>query len=478
MSEIKQLFDIDVERNTLKVTLQNKDFCKSIFMFNTIISEHFTDLFHRDVFNASSDYFNKFGIPPSEEKLKNHILKFITYNKAYKTPEYQRKIWVKSVERLFNPISTLELDEKESNVSLLEEFRKARVIQKFMIGAEQSFGTGNYEEIIGLMSETISVTKKVDNVISEGNIIDDFQQHIQVMRQQRLGEIKPISTGIVGVQENMDGSYKLINMDDTLSGGFYPAEMTLIVGENNVGKSFLLMESTVQASMNQKLNSILFTIEMNKMKQQNRIYSRITGIPYHKFRTAELTKKEMKIWKEKLEWWKEEKCGILHVVSFDKGATVVDIENKLKDAENKYGESFSLVSIDYLNDMKPLGKFQNSKGWDAMGEISWDLANLSKRWNNRKGIPIITANQKKTGKAGSGATSWDDAAFSPLPVQHASIGLGIGQDATDKEIGRIQWTLFKNRDGEKNITFYTFPDFQVSKIASRKKMMEYYEAKE
>ena len=476
--ENNQLYNTDAERNVLKSILQNRDFCKSVFMFKTIIADHFVDLFHRDLFNAVDNYFIRFGIQPTMDKLKIHMLKFITYNQKFKTNEQQRKIWLKGVERLYNPLDEMELAEKESNVELLEELRKARLIQKFFVGAEKSFGDKKYEEVISLMGEVISVSKVVDNVINEGNIVDDFKQHIQIIRQQRLGEIQPVKTGIVGAQENDEtGAYHLVYLDDYLGGGLYPAEMTLIIGENNVGKSFMLMESTVQASMNQKLNSILFTIEMNKIKQQNRIYSRITGIPYNKFRLGTITQKELTKWKDKLQWWKEN-CGILHVVSFDKGATVMDIENKIKDAENKYGQDFGLISIDYLNDMKPMGKFQSSKGWDAMGEISWDLSNMAKKWNNRKGIPVITANQKKTTKAGSGGTSWDDAAFSPLPVQHATVGIGIGQSKVDEEIGRIQWTLFKNRDGEKSVSFYTYPDFSVSRIASKNKMYTYYDIKE
>ena len=282
-------------------------------------------------------------------------------------------------------------------------------------------------------------------------------------------------TGIVGARyDDESGDYHHIELDNLLDGGLFPSEMTLVIGENNVGKSFLLMELPIYASMTNKINTILFTIEMNKIKQQMRIYSRISGIPYHRFRTGEITKDELKKVKAKLIEWKEQ-YGVLHVVSFDKGATVVDLESKLKDAENKYGKEFGLISIDYLNDMKPIGKYQSLKGWDAMGEISWDLSNLAKRWNGRKGNPIITANQKKTTRAGTARTDWQDAAFSPLPVQHATVGIGIGQNEDDEQWGRLRWDIFKNRDGEKGISFFTFPDFKVGKISSKSKMKQVIE---
>lgn len=476
MSSAVKFSDVNIERSVLKNLVQNADFSKSAFIYQTITKSHFTDLFHKDIFTTTKNYFSKFGTMPDQEKLKTFLIKNITYNNKYKTKDNQLKIWLKASERIHQPLTPQEIINKEADVLLLEEMRKARVLQKFFVGAESGFNEGKYEDVLSLMGDALNDVSKIDNVVMEGNIVGDFGQHIQLIRQKKLGTIKPVSTGITGVQESENGDWKLVELDNWLDGGLYPGEMTLIIGENNVGKSFALMEVPVNVSMN-KMNSVIFTIEMNKMKQEMRIYSRITGIPYSKFRKGDLTKKELKKWKDKLDWWKSE-CGILQVVSFDKGCTSVDIENKLKDLENKYGEEFSQVSIDYLNDMKPIGKYQSLKGWDAMGEISWDLANLAKRHNNHKGIPILTANQKKTNRAGTSSTDWQDAAFSPLPVQHATIGIGIGQDENDEEIGRVRWNIFKNRDGEKSVTFFTYPNFACARINSKVKMAAYYDMKD
>lgn len=461
--------DVDIERNILRCTLQVKDFGQSVLTYGQIIENHFSDLFHQNAFSAIKDYFHKYGTVPSQPKLKDNILQFITYDKRYNTKANQRAIWLTSVDRLFTPLKQDSIREKESDLAQLEEMRKVRLLQKFLVNSEESLGDGKVEQIIEDMGFVINQTKMVDSQMTEGNIVEDFSQHIRLIKQKKLGVIKPVPTGIFGAKyDESEGTYTPIHLDNYLDGGLFPGEMTLIIGENNVGKSFLLMEIPVHAAMTAKINTIIFTIEMNKIKQQTRIYSRISGIPYNKFRTGEITKDELKVVKKKLEYWKAN-YGVLHVVSFDKGATVIELENKLKDAENKYGKEFGLISIDYLNDMKPIGKYQNLKGWDAMGEISWDLSNLAKRWNNRKGVPVVTANQKKTTKAGTGSTDWQDAAFSPLPAQHSTLGIGIGQNKDDEEWGRIRWDIFKNRDGGKGISFYTFPDFSISKICSKKK---------
>ncbi len=473
-----KLSDVTIERNVLRCLVNLGDYAASVFMYGNIVEEHFADLFHRDAFKAIQNFYKRFSTPPTSEKLKHHILNFITYDNRFKTKENQRKIWLQNVDKFFTPLSKEIISGKDSDLALLEDFRKGRLIQKFLISSEDSFSSGKYAEIIDTMGELVNSTRSVDNIIMEGNIVEDFGQHIQLIKMKKSGLIKPVKTGIVGaVEDNESGDFKKVELDSFIDGGLYPGEMTLIIGENSVGKSFLLMEIPVNAAMVNKQNTIIFTIEMNKIQEQMRIYSRITGIPFNKFRTGEIKKSELAKVREKLEWWKEN-CGILHVVSFDKGATSLDIENKMKSAEDKYGKEFHLISIDYLNDMKPLGKFQNNKSWDAMGEISWDLAQLSKRHNNRKGIPIITANQKKTTRAGSGSTSWDDAAFSPLPAQHATIGIGISQSDNDRELGRIKYDIFKDRYGKKSVSFYTFPDFSISKISSLKKLNEYYDVSE
>lgn len=470
-----KLNNVDAERNVLRCLVGLPDYAISIFMYGNIVEEHFADLFHKDIFKAIKDFYKKFSVQPTLEKLKQHCLNFITYDDRFKTKENQRKIWLNNVEKLFKPLTNDIISGKDSDVALLEELRKGRLIQKFLISSEESFSSGKYNEIIGTMSELVTTTRNVENIIMEGNIVEDFGQHIQLIKMKKSGLIKPIKTGIKGaIEDSESGDFKIVELDSFIDGGLYPGEMTLVIGENSVGKSFMLMEIPVNAAMVNKQNAIIFTIEMNKIQEQMRIYSRITGIPFHLFRTGEIDKKALRKVKEKLQWWKEN-CGILHVVSFDKGATSVDIENKLKAAEDKYGKEFHIVSIDYLNDMKPLGKFQNNKSWDAMGEISWDLAQLSKRHNNRKGIPIITANQKKTTRAGSGSTTWDDAAFSPLPAQHATIGIGISQSEQDREVGRIKYDIFKDRYGKKSVSFYTFPDFSVSRISSSVKLHEYYD---
>lgn len=464
-----KLNDVEIERNIIKCLLQVPSFSNNVFLNGTVIETHFTDLFHQNTFTAIKQFYNKFGTVPTVEKLQLFIIPHIKYDERFKTAENQRKIWLKSVERLYNKLSEDVSGNKESDVAMLEHMRKSRLVQNLLYVSEKNLDGGKLDNVVEDIGFALNEMKVVENTMMEGNIVEDFRQHVNLIKMKKQKLIKPVPTGIYGISyDKSQQQGKKVYLDNFLDGGLYPGELAIIIGENNVGKSFLLMEIPLYAAMTNKNNCIMFTIEMNKIYQQMRMYSRISGIPFEKFKTGEITKDELITVKKKLNWW-EKNCGILHVVSFDKGATVNDVEIKMKDAENRYKTKFDLISIDYLNDMKPIGKFQNIKGWDAMGEISWDMAQLSKRWNDRAGIPIITANQKKTTKAGTGSTDWQDAAFSPLPVQHAAVGFGIGQTKDDETLERIKFEIFKMRYGKKGASFYTFPRFEKSRFCDREK---------
>jgi replicative DNA helicase len=462
-------YDSVIEKNVLKGMLQLEDFLKVVILHNRVTEEHFLELFHKDVFNTIKMFYGKYGCAPTKEKFVQNLK--ITFTSKYK-PQQQKKIWASASERLFAELGEKGKRQLESDVEILNEYCLARAIQSAIIEVSGKYEVGDYESVMDILRKLVAERNRMGNDITEGDVVSDHRQHIEIIRLKKSGKIVPIGTGIKGMRESDTGENNIVNLDDYLDGGWHPGELTLLIGENNVGKSFALMEFAYNAAKAKK-PVVLFTIEMGKIKQQARIYSRMTGIAYSKFRTGELSEGDHKRWERCLEIWKE-KCGTYYVVAFPKGAKVNDIENKMRDIQNNWGKKIGLVCIDYLNDMTPTGKYSSDKDWGAFGEISWDLANLCKYWNNNEGIPIVTANQRKTRGAGKGYIHWDDAAFSPLPSQHATIGIGISQGQDDLALGRILWNIFKNRDGEKGISFYIYPNFSRSRISSLKKMMEYY----
>jgi hypothetical protein len=466
-----QFFDIDSERNIIRHLCTDKMYIQKVVLNNSIMVEHFSDLFHRDVFVAITNYYKSYGTLPDESKFVPYLQKHMTRAPNFKDKSQQMTIWKSACKKIFNSAVVNESSLK-SDFDCLEEYRKARLIQRSLVSIHSKFKSNEYDQAFSIMSSALLDSRIDSDIVLEGEISQDWPEHVQYMNLQRSGAIKPVPSGLFGVKEDESGNGQVVYLDNWLYGGFYPSDLAIVVGETSVGKSFFLMESAYQASYGGK-NAIYFTIEMNKMKAQRRIYSRMSGLDYGLFRSASLTKNQEDFVNRRLQLWKE-KCGTLYVVSFDNGATCQQIEEKMNQTQDRLGLEWEMLVIDYLNDMKPMGRYNTDKSWEAMGEISWGLANLAKNFNNYKGIPVLSANQKKATKAGKSHTNWEDAAFSSMVMHHCSLGFGLGADQDDKDAGRVRFDMFKNREGEANFSMFTYPSFHLSRITSMRNIKEYY----
>lgn len=466
------LYDLDSERNVIRRLCTDSDFCSQIFINQLLIVEHFSDLFHRDAFSTIQSYYKQFGSLPDVHKFRSHLESHITLSQAFKDRKQQAGIWKASSEKLFISLSEDEKKSSKADMAMLEEHRRGRLLQRTITSAFESFEDFNFDEAFGSMSSALLDARIDENRIMEGDVVGDWTQHLQYMELQRSGVIQPVPSGLFGAKEDETGNAEIVRIDDIIYGGYYPGELVVVIGETKLGKSFWLMENAFQAALAGK-NVLAFTIEMDKMKWQRRFYSRLTGLPYKLFRTATLSKKQEEFVQRRLEAWKA-KCGLLYVVSFDKGADCNDIDSKANQTQDLFGLEWDELAIDYLNDMRPVDRRLNPKSWEAMGEISWGLTSLAKSFNSHKGLSVITANQKRGDKAGKSRTNWDDAAYGKMISQHASFIFGLGADDEDRRLKRIRFDYSQGRDGEAGIHLYLYHNLAVSRISSLKRLREYY----
>jgi replicative DNA helicase len=434
-----------------------------------VTREHFVDLFHRDVWKAIIEYFNKYGTAPKRKHFKKYLIRNITPTEKLKFEE-QRKMWVSSISKLY----TVSTEDVKPELERLNELYKKRILQKSIVKIVKDYESDNLENILIHMGGTILKCTKYEKAITQGNIVDDVKQHLIIDKQIKKGLIKAIPLGLMGIQESGKG-FKIVKFDDYITGGGYYGEMGLIVGETNVGKSFMLSDVAHNVARYANENSVIYTIEMNKIKEERRLYSRITGIPYYKFKRGELDRSDRIKLREFAKWWTDEIGTTLEVVAFDTGnATINDIRNAHTDIENRYGKRFGVAVIDYLNDIKPLGSYVDDKSWSAIGSVSNDMTNWSKNHNNHQGLFVLTANQKKTAQYGKDTTKRGSSQGSALPEHQATWAVGMGQSEEDEIIGRVRVDLFKNRDGEKSVSFYIYPNFAKSRLNSVKRIKDYY----
>jgi hypothetical protein len=475
-------YDLKSEFIVLRNYIRNREFALSVLMNDVISEHHFIDRLHRDIFLVLTEYYTRYGIHIPE---KSHIMRMLAkgFTRLPKYKEQQQKrIWLSGLSKIYKgEIEQHEITKLESHIDILESLRQSRLLKGFLIDSRRLYDKGSFLSVKDKIPELMNNLSAKDNEVIHGDIVSDYNKNL-ISYKSRMHSPPAIGTGIVGVAEYGDNLQEVVKLDYILHGGLRPKQVAIILGENNIGKSFVLMEVGYHAAKWQKKNVLLVTIEMEKESQQLRIYSRDTGIKFNKFYDCSLTKEDRAVWRESIEKWKKDNCGLYYVVSMTK-ASVPDIEKIMREIEISLSVKFDLLVIDYLNDMIPSDyrQISRSKNWDVQGTISWELVKLSKSWNNGQGIPILTANQRKT-KIEQGRKHgllWSDGAYSPLVMQHAAIVIGISFDEMGIELNRMTWNVIKSRFSSKKTkkslrVFYTFPRFEVARVSSMKRAREYY----
>jgi len=458
------LNDLNLERQLLGLLMQDKEALSTVLGGKLVLAEYFSDMTLRRIFIALSKlYMENFELPTKR------ILRIALGEKRKKVDKDLHKILV---EKLFKIKADRVRDNLTSVLEHLRNYYKGRMIQKSVKRIASEFDRNDIPKAVEIYNRTRDALELLTNEeVDEGDYVDDFEARRDFVKQKRdhpelFGAVPckiPIYRG------KLPYASKLSFLEDVLGGGWYNHRLSLVVGHSNTGKSTFLMESAFQAAWEGRTTA-LFTIEMAKQEQQYRVDSRLSKIEVEKFQKGTLTDKEIEKWKRQIQRFKA-KAGQIRVIGYPQGCTPQMIESKLHELRKKLGK-IDLVCIDYLNDMKP-SNVHSKKDWSGIGEISLDLRNMTRYFNNHEGLKIITANQGKKGTRTQKILSEGSVAFSPLPHQHADLVLMIKEELdTEGQIKYLSMKVDKNRFGPKGEIFFMIPDFNVARIATQIKWDE------
>lgn len=326
--------------------------------------------------------------------------------------EYARARKVKAT--LEKGIECLELDNLDAAETMLQEFRQTEVSSTF-----------------------VKHSNVVDGYTEYRKIIEEKMAHPENYRGVRTG-------------------FKLIDTHPDWM-GTYRGEMYLVLAYTKRGKSFFLMEVGYQAAL-QGLKVVHATIEMSDYKAKTRFYSRLAGIRANwlKTPTAETldTATGDLTWMNRLTPEELEKLDeavanmrnrdmMYHIMSFNKGTTVADIEAELK----QLPFNPDVLVVDHLPDMKPSKEYKgSSKSWDAIGDVSWEMCQLARNWNDQQGLILWTANQAKSECEYDEYLTVESSAYSKLPVTHASATVYLAQNRDDERMDIRRFGIINARD--------------------------------
>jgi len=251
--------------------------------------------------------------------------------------------------------------------------------------------------------------------------------------------------------------FKLIdNCEDW--GGTYKGDLYLCLGFTKRGKSFFLMEVGYQAAM-RGYKVVHVTIEMTARKALTRFYSRVSGVPYSAMKSPQkqsfddegnivwhpvMTDEYFHQLDSSIKMLRDKKI-VYYILSFDKGICVADIEEELRRLPFKP----DVLTIDHLPDMKPDPSYRSSGGsrsWDSLGQVSWEMSQLARNWDDQNGLIIWTANQVKADYEYAERLTVEACAFSKLPIYHAAGTVYLTQTEEDESMDIRRFGIINARD--------------------------------
>jgi replicative DNA helicase len=239
----------------------------------------------------------------------------------------------------------------------------------------------------------------------------------------------PISTGF-------------IQLDNVLK-GLYKKQLTVLAADTSMGKSVLALQVFINSSKNGHKCAYL-TLEMTKQEMSIRALQLLTGIPFYKIRTMNVSSQEFQQLSDAIEYYEKLKCVIA-----DKNVTIHEIiktTRKLKD-ENK----IDLIVIDHLHFITSTKRHENkaieidtyAKELKAMAK-DLDISVLLLSHINRSSMSQVDRRP-----------SLKDLKDSSGIAQHADNVFFIYRDGIyNKEVdpSLTEIIIDKNRNGERNKT--------------------------
>lgn len=309
------------------------------------------------------------------------------------------------------------------------------------------------------MKESIDIIKNMDE-INYDNVLD-----IANRLKNNFAEIDSLGNDDTDIGDDFDDpeSHKQLiserkmssgwsNIDKILGGGWDHATLNLIMGETNVGKSMWLQNIGVKL-VESGYNVVYVTLEMASRKCTKRMGSMRLKIPIDQY--DDLSKDSMYM-KQKINEAKNMtpsnnlfdggKPGRLFVKKYPTSdCSVTDLENYIKDFEEKGRMKLDVMIIDYINLMSI------EKGYDLNTMLylkGKHLAEGLRRLADKYDVCVITATQTDKSVWGANDINLDDIPESKAIAESADSVWGIIRNSQMKKDNAYWLKILKLRDGE------------------------------
>jgi len=438
---------VNLERQLLHALITNK------LNLQRTLGKHKADFFTNEsrlfLYNLVSDYFNDKRSVLTEENFTFEIEKrFDTTRQKNKIDDYTSEYEIIK--------STKTTENVDIIISKLNEVALANAIDSLVKDVYSELEKGNIKEATTLLRQKsieLKDTQKDGRVINLHTESDDWFEEVKKRHD---------------FPEQFSGIHTGFEKFDKMTGGLFPAELTVVFGLSGKGKSTFMK---ALATNIRKQNRVVLHCgnEENEFQMRSKYMSADSGEKYSPFKRGSYTEDEyrrLKIYSDNARG-----VGAIYVYEFPQQTDATWIERAYRYLEMQ-GIKVDVIIIDYLDLMKPVQDAYSEN--DEQGKITSDLKQLAINCN----CPVVTATQagtqseKQEKKARPFLSSADvfgtkrkvHSANTLIGIVNQTATIGVGETSEeDRKRHRMVLCVPKNRDGA-IFTFRQIMDVECGKF--------------
>ena len=217
-------------------------------------------------------------------------------------------------------------------------------------------------------SKIFSITQSSlsDRLTHVRDVLKEVFEQAEKAANKKEGEILGVPSG-----------FRLL---DRMTGGFQPSDMIIIAARPSVGKSSLALDIARHATVAEKRNVIMFSLEMSTLQLMQRVVATQAKVSFWDMRTGNLP--------EEAEDRLANVMGVLAdtnlFIDDTPGQSILEIKAKSRRHAMEHG--VDMIIVDYLQLIR--GRALENRALEV-GEISMELKNLARELN----VPVIALSQ-------------------------------------------------------------------------------------
>ena len=372
----------------------------------------------------------------------------------------------------FEECEKIEINDKEFNHDL--DILKTRYNKQILLDIgkkvyQENYNGSDFKNLEEANKELQKLSSSIDGihkikVFSEGSLKDSVKKSWEEYKTARDNPelVRGIMTGIRDF--------------DRLTNGLKPAELLLIGGESNSGKSIVSMNIGLNAWLGSNnypdspdgvdmsslsgdgVDVLFFSLEMKEQPLRRRCNACLAGVPSNGIRDGSLNAEEEARFKTALKFTRDYDKQF-HIIDIPRGCNMAMLESKYIEMCLEYNPQ--LIVLDYITLMSA---DNNDNDWLAIGHLAEKLHEFG-RYHDIAVVSPVQLNRPPKNNSGSAVADQHRVGRSNMLVQNCDMLLNIETRSEEELRQDMVIRIAKMRDAAKG-SFQLMKRFDIMRILS------------